>query len=169
MRGSIGKSMTAAAEDMRFEEAANLLPEIGELALQQGARMDGLRVAWLGARVAAGQGRREVAIAGLEWVGKRFTELKLPYEGALSSLELAMLRLNEGRTAEVRALAVAMAWIFKAKGIRREALAALQLFREAAKRDAATLELARRAVDEIEALRRSASPWLAQGEAEGDG
>jgi len=142
----------------RFDEAAEWLPEIGELALQQGAELDGLRVGWLAARVAAGQERKAEAMAGLEQVRQRFTALNLPYEAALSSLDLAVLWLDAGRRAEVRELARAMAWIFDAKGIEREALAALQLFREAALREAATVELAQRVIAEIETVRRSAPP-----------
>jgi tetratricopeptide (TPR) repeat protein len=138
----------------RFAEAADLLPEIRIMAHQQGAELDGLRVGWLAGRVAAGLGRRAEAIAGLEGVRKRFTDLLLPYEAALSSLDLAALWLEEGRSAEVREIAVAMAWIFKAKGIQREALVALQLFRRAAERDAATVELAQQVIAKIEALRR---------------
>src|SRR4029079_19294079 len=41
----------------RFAEAAERLPEIGEIALRQGAELNGLRVGWLEARVAAGLGR----------------------------------------------------------------------------------------------------------------
>jgi hypothetical protein len=74
-------------------------------------------------------------------------------------LELAVLWLETGRTTEVKELAMAMAWIFKSKGIHREALAALQLFREAAERGAATTELALRSEAGIAALRRWASPW----------
>ena len=111
--------------------------------------MDGLRVAWLAARIAAGVGRKSEAIAGLQRVARRFKVLKHPYEAALSSLDLAVLWLEEGRTAEVRGLAVAMAWIFKAKGIQREALVALRHFRKAAERDAATADLACRVIAEI--------------------
>jgi len=139
----------------RFAEAADLLPEIRELAHQQRAELDGLRVSWLAGRVAAGLGRRAEAMAGLEAVRQHFTDLELPYEAALSSLDLSVLWLQEGRTAEVREIAVAMEWIFKAKGIQRESLVALQLFRTAADRDAATVELARQVIAKIEALRRA--------------
>jgi transcriptional regulator with XRE-family HTH domain len=145
----------------RFAEAAERLPEIGEMALRQGLELDGLRVGWLASRVAAGQGKKEEAMAGLEQVNQRFTHLNLPYEAALSSLDLAMLWLESGRTAEVRELARAMAWIFEVKGIQREALSAFQLFREAALCEAATVELARRAISEIETARRSAPPPVA--------
>jgi tetratricopeptide (TPR) repeat protein len=139
----------------RFAEAAVLLPEIRELALQRGAELDGLRVALLAARITAGLGRKEEAVVGLEQVRQRFTDLELPYEAALSSLDLAVLWLEERHTAEVRELALTMAWIFDAKGIHREALAALQLFREAAERDALTVDLGRRAIAEIERVKRS--------------
>jgi tetratricopeptide (TPR) repeat protein len=142
----------------RFDAAVERLPEISELALQQGLELDGLRVGWLAARVAAGLGRTREAVDGLEHVRRRFTQLSLPYEAALSSLDLAVLWLEAGRTAEVRELARAMAWIFDAKGIQREALAALQIFREAALREAATVELAQQVIAEIEAAKSRRLP-----------
>ena len=57
-------------------------------------------------------------------------------------LALAVLWLNAGRTAEVKELAIALGWIFKAQGIDREALAALKLFCDAARQESATVELA---------------------------
>ena len=126
------------------------------MAVEQANDLDLLRVDWLSARVAAGQGRTEEAMAGLEQVRRDFTARELPYNAALSSLDLAVLFLEAGRTAEVRELAVAMRWIFKTPGFDREALAALALFREAAQRETATVELARRASAAIEKARRSA-------------
>jgi len=58
----------------RFDEAAVRLPEIGELALQQGAEMESLRVRWLAARIAAGQGRKAEAVfeprAGMPFISR---------------------------------------------------------------------------------------------------
>jgi tetratricopeptide (TPR) repeat protein len=122
-----------------YAEAESRLPAVRELA--QG-KLHRTRVGWLAARIAAGQGRVEEAMAALEQVRRELTEL--PYEAALASLDLAVLYLKEGRTAEVKELAVAMGGIFEAKGIAREALAALTLFCEAARQEAATVELARR-------------------------
>jgi tetratricopeptide (TPR) repeat protein len=141
----------------RFEEAENLLPEIAERAGAQARELDGTRVAWLVAKVDAGRGRGEEAKAGLERVIRDFTDLELAYEAALASLDLAVLYLKEGRTAEVQRLAVAMGWIFKAKGIAREALAALSLFCEAAQQETATIELAKRVIAEVESAQRSAT------------
>ncbi|HEX3532183.1 MAG TPA: hypothetical protein VH988_34415 [Thermoanaerobaculia bacterium] len=140
----------------RFSEAETLMQKIRELAVEQASEIQIIRVEWLVSKVAAGQGKREEGIAGLEQVRREFTFRGLPYEAALSSLDLALLWLKMGRRAEVRDLALAMAWIFKAKKIRREALAALRLFCEAAQQDAVTVELTQQVIAEIERVRRSA-------------
>jgi hypothetical protein len=62
------------------------------------------------------------------------------------SLELALIFLEQGRTGETRKLAEEMLEIFKAQKVEREALAALRVFCDAAKRETATVELARRVV-----------------------
>jgi hypothetical protein len=124
--------------------------------MRLGNELDLVRTVWLSARIAAGQGRREEAIAGLEQVRREFTVRQLPYDAARASLELAALWLEEGRTAEVRELSVAMVWIFKAQGIARETLAALAIFRDAAQKETATVELVRHVLAEMEKVRRSA-------------
>ncbi|HEV2851316.1 MAG TPA: helix-turn-helix transcriptional regulator [Thermoanaerobaculia bacterium] len=140
----------------RYGEAEALLPQVRELAMRLGNELDLVRTVWLSARIAAGQGRREEAIAGLEQVRREFTVRQLPYDAARASLELAALWLEEGRTAEVRELSVAMVWIFKAQGIARETLAALAIFRDAAQKETATVELVRHVLAEMEKVRRSA-------------
>jgi len=150
LRWKIANHLCAAG---RYAEAADRLPEVRRMATEQGMQLNLIRIAWLTAKVAAGLGRVEEAKAGLEQVRQDFMAHDLPYEAALSSLDLAVLYLKEGRTAEVQELAVAMGWIFTAKGITREALAALSLFREAAAREAATVELAKRVSGEVERAR----------------
>jgi transcriptional regulator with XRE-family HTH domain len=142
----------------RYAEAAELLPMVREMADHQANELDLIRVVWLMAKVEAGHGRTDKAIAGLEQVRQDFTTRELPYDAALSSLDLAVLWLKACRAAEVRELTVAMRWIFKAKGIDREALAALRLFCDAAEEERATVDLARRVITNIERARRSASP-----------
>jgi tetratricopeptide (TPR) repeat protein len=141
----------------RFDEAAALLPEVREMAVQQANELDLLRVMWLTAKADAGQGRMEEAVAGLEQVCREFAARELPYDAALASLDLAVLYLKESRTAAVRDLALAMGRIFKMKGIDREALAAFSLFCDAARQEIATVELARRVRAEMKEIRRSAS------------
>jgi tetratricopeptide (TPR) repeat protein len=148
-----------------YADAAKLLPAVRELAVELGNALSLNRVLWLDARVALGQGRVAEALAGLEQVRNDFTTHGLPFEAALSSLDLAVIWLEQGRSAEVRELAVGMGWIFKTKGIDREALAALALFCEAAKQETATVSLARQVIAEIETMRPPASPRLAEGSA----
>ena len=141
LRFKVAKNLCALG---RYVEAADRLPVVRQMATEQGMKLNLIRVAWLTAKVDAGLGRVEEAKAGLEQVREDFRTHGLPYEAALASLDLAVIYLKEGRTAEVKELAVAMGWIFTAKGITREALAALTLFCKAAEQEAATVELARR-------------------------
>ncbi|HEY2738777.1 MAG TPA: helix-turn-helix transcriptional regulator [Thermoanaerobaculia bacterium] len=141
----------------RHDEAAGLLPGIRELADAQRQAIWSTKILWLESRIAVGLGREDEALAGLEQVRDDFTTIhKLPYHAALASLDIAVLSLERGRTAEVRDLAVGMGWIFQAKGIAREALASLKLFCEAARQEAATVELARQVSSEIERVLRTA-------------
>lgn len=139
----------------RYEDAAAMLPEVRDLAVEQAAELKLVRVLWLQSRIWAGQGRLEEAIAGLEQVRANFMDLDLPYDAALASLDLATLLLKESRTAEARELAIAMEGIFKTKGIHRETIAALRLFCEAARQEAATVDLAQSVIAEVEKVRRS--------------
>ena len=140
----------------RYTAAAAVLPKLRSLVLEQANDLDLCRLLWLSAKVDAGQGRPEQAIAILEQVQRDFTARGLPYDAALASLDLALLWLEQRRTAEVRELAMGMRWIFKAQGIDREALAALKLFCEAARQEEATVELTRRVIADIETIRRTA-------------
>lgn len=139
----------------RHSEAVALLPKVRELALEIGNGLDLVRVVWLESRIFIGLGRREEAVTALEQVRGEFTTREIAYDAALVSLELAVLYLEDGRTAEVRILARQMLWIFKSQGVHREALAALKLFCEAAEREQATVELARRVADYLEKARNN--------------
>jgi tetratricopeptide (TPR) repeat protein len=149
------KTARSLVQRERFAEAAALWPQVVELAATQGKKLERLRVRWVEGSLRAGLGERLEAMAIFVEVQREFTRLRLPYDAALVSLELAVLWLEAGQTVEVRELALEMAWIFKATKIAREALVALRLFCDAAKRDAATLELARHVRAEIERVGRA--------------
>jgi tetratricopeptide (TPR) repeat protein len=140
----------------RYTEAAELLPEVRKLVVQQANELDLVRVLWLEAKILAGQGDGRKAAAALEQVQRDLTAHRLPYDAALSALDLALLWLQEGRAAEVRELALGMAWIFTSQKIHREALAALALFCEAAQQEAVTVDLTRSVIARVEKVRRSA-------------
>jgi tetratricopeptide (TPR) repeat protein len=128
----------------RCSEAAALLGEVRELATELGDRVFLIRTTWLEGRIAAGLGQLEEARALLAQARQAFAERQSSYDVALALLEEAALLLEEGRAAEVKALAPELARVFEGKGVHREALAALRLFQEAAEREAASAGLARR-------------------------
>lgn len=131
----------------RFAEAESLIDEARALAVELGNGLDLLRTRWLQGWLAAGLGRRDEGVATLAKVCDDFAELGIAYDALLAALELAVLYLEERRTADVKDLAVRLAPLFKAQGVHREALAALQLFREAAQSETLTAALARQIAD----------------------
>ena len=127
------------------------------LAEQSGNGLDKLRLRWLAARIAAGQGRTEEAIETLSGVRADFIELKMDCDAAVATSELAALSLEIGRTAEVKALTRQSIPIFHARGILPEARNALALFCEAVERETVTVALARRLVVFLERVQHDAA------------
>lgn len=127
-------------------EAELMLPHLRSLAATHGSDVDRIRLHWLEARIAAGMGRRKQAVEGLSRVREDFASRGLPYDMALVSLEISIFYLEDDRTSEVRALARQMAPVFRAQGVHRESLAALQVFRDAVEREVVTVELVRKLV-----------------------
>ncbi|HEX3525490.1 MAG TPA: hypothetical protein VH988_00355 [Thermoanaerobaculia bacterium] len=136
----------------RHPEAADLLPDLRAVAAEHGSALDHLRLDWVEGRIAAGLGDHDRARDLLAAVRQRFLADGNPYEAALATLDLVIPYLEEGDTAEVRALADDMVTVFRHHDIAREAFAALLLFQEAARRETATAVLAR---ETVTALTRS--------------
>jgi tetratricopeptide (TPR) repeat protein len=128
----------------RFEEAALLAHQVHAAALETGDEIEALRMIWTRGRIAAGLGRNQEARGFLVEARRGFQARGMDYDVALALLEEAALLLSTGRRSEVRPLARELAVLFNGKGVHREALAALRLFQEAAERENATAELARR-------------------------
>lgn len=128
----------------KFYEASMLVPQLRSVATELGDEIDLARIDWIQGRVAAGQGRTVEALMLLRAARRKFTAEKMSYDIALVLLEEAVLLLEEGRVAEVKALARELTGVFQAKGVHREALAALRLFVESVEQDAGTAKLARR-------------------------
>ena len=132
----------------RAAEAASRVREVQALAAQLAQEMDLVRVTYLSGKIAAGTGRAEEAEEKFEQARRKFASLKPPLvlDYALVSLDLGLLLLEQGRTSEVRILGEQMTSIFANQGVGREALAALRIFCDAAKRETATVELAWRVI-----------------------
>jgi len=127
----------------RHAEAADLLPDLRDLAATQGSALDRLRLTWVEGRLAAGLGDLDQARRLLTDVRQAFLAERNAFDAALATLDLVVVGLEEGRAAEVQALADEMVTVFQDLDVTREALAALLLFQEAARRETATTALAR--------------------------
>lgn len=130
----------------RFDEAAALLPDLRTMTIRLANELDLVRVLWLESRVKAGCGQEEEALAGLQQVRREFAARGLVFDLALTSLELARLYLRQGRRAETCQLAEEVGTVLRQLGVESEARQAVELFREAARQEAATLDLVERAI-----------------------
>jgi len=127
-----------------YAQASDLARQVRDVVLDLGDEIFLSKLLWLDGRIAAGQGRREEALALLRQARRELGARGMGYDVALALLEEAALLLDEGRTEEVKVLAENLRGVFASKRVEREALAALRLFHEAAEREEATAALARR-------------------------
>ncbi len=139
----------------RFTEAREIFPKVRERFLLTGKAIHCIRISWLEGRIQAGLGDREGAIATFDQVRTDFTAKNRFADAALAGLDLAILYLRANQTAETRDLASQMTTVFSNLDIKREALAAVRLFLDAAERETATVEMARRAAAALRAVRRA--------------
>jgi transcriptional regulator with XRE-family HTH domain len=137
----------------RAEEAEPIVAEVRLLSQQLDNGLDLVRTLALEALVDAGRGRTEAAIAKLEQVCRELQARGHAFDFALVALDLALLHRGQGRWPEIRDLATKMVGIFRAKKVRRETLAAIVLFQEAAQREAVPVDLVRRLQDFLKQAR----------------
>jgi transcriptional regulator with XRE-family HTH domain len=136
------------------EEARALAGEARRLAIGLGNQLDLVRVRWLEGRVAAGLGRWQESAAALQEVLAAFTAGGHALDSALAMLELAAVHAEQGRSREAGELARQAASLCEAQGVRREALAAIELVRQAAAEERLSAELAWRVARSFERARR---------------
>jgi tetratricopeptide (TPR) repeat protein len=145
LRASLHQNLALSLTHLgRYREAAKLGRDLRSRSAERGDKIWAIRGVWLEGRIAAGLGRREEALSFLAQARAEFDRRNMSYDVALALLEEAVLLLEEGRAAEVKGLAKEISKVFESKGIHREALVALKLFKDAAEQEAATAELARR-------------------------
>ena len=124
------------------EEADPHLAEARLLTAKLGNHLDLLRLRGLEGRAAAARGHLAKATVAFAEIAHEFASRGMDYDAALCTIEQATLLLDQGRTAEVKKLARQSGPIFRAKGVHREARAALELFRRAAEQETVTVVLA---------------------------
>jgi tetratricopeptide (TPR) repeat protein len=135
----------------RYREAAELLAGLREAFGREGKPLDLLRLQWMDGKIAFGQGRAAEAEAAFRKVQGELLRRGMGYDAALVSLDLAILYIEERRTAELKRLAVEVMPIFEARDVQREALATLIVFQKACEQERLTVQLA---VQLAAALRR---------------
>jgi hypothetical protein len=135
--------IVALVADGRPREAFALLFHTRPLYLKLGERIMLLRLRWLEGVVAQGLLRFEQAEAAFHEVRAAFVELGLDYDAAVVTLDLAMVFAQQGRTDDMRRLAMEMMTFFESHQIHREAMAAFLVFCNAAKMETAGVGLVR--------------------------
>lgn len=133
-------------------EAARLFGESRSLYASHGDRLGRLKARWLEGRISSGLADPAAAERAFHEVRTGFQEADLPYDMALVSLDLAALWLDQGRNREIQLLLDETVAIFRDRGIRREAIAALLMLREAFERERATAALLRTVASELQRL-----------------
>lgn len=128
----------------RYLEAKELLREVQEIVIARRDENEIPRVNGLRGRIAAGLGRSRDARALLELALRQFARKKMWYDVAIVLMEVAVLLLREGNKSAVKEITPKLTEVFASRKVHREALGALQLFREAAESETADEELARR-------------------------
>lgn len=138
----------------RFEEAAQLLPEVQGLYRAHADKVDWLRLSWTEASIAQGLGRLVEAEERYRAVQQDFLELRKGLDIALVSLDLASLLWEQGRTEELKRLAAEISVVFESREVHREAMASLLLFQKACDEERITGELIRQIAAELRRERR---------------
>jgi tetratricopeptide (TPR) repeat protein len=142
------------AEAGRHAQAAGLVAADEDLYRRIPEPWLQLRLSWLRGKIAAGLGEPAEAERLFRETRDGFARQGNGYDAAMASLDLALLYLREGRTAEVQPLAAEMVALFESREVHREALAAVRLFQEAAQREEVTAGMVREVAGRLEAARR---------------
>lgn len=139
-------------DEERVEEARGLMRESRPLYAAYGGSVDQLKARWLEGRIAMRLSDLAEAEQAFQDVRAGFAEVGVTYDIALVSLELAEIWLDQGRNREIQALLDDTVTAFRARGIRREAIATLLMLRESVERQSITTALLRAAADTLEKL-----------------
>ncbi|HYG62345.1 MAG TPA: tetratricopeptide repeat protein [Thermoanaerobaculia bacterium] len=138
----------------KFGDASELVNPLRLLAAELESRSDRVRVRWLESRILAGQGDLENAVITLDRVRSEFEDLGYRYDEAIATLELARLYLRQGRTDKTQELAARAEPVFRELNVAPRVLESVLVFLEAARQEAATLELLDQALQALGEGRR---------------
>jgi tetratricopeptide (TPR) repeat protein len=139
--GAMHNLAVSLMESGRLGEARSLLGSGSRPSREAGGRVNRLKGQWVEAHLEAEMGNLDRAASSLEEIRYGFEEHELPYSAALVTLELAAVRLRQGREDAARILVLEAAEVFSTLRIRREGLAAVVLLRRAFEQRVATVSL----------------------------
>lgn len=141
----------------RFEEAAAQLPALRQLTAEHATRTDLLRLRWAEGRILLGLGHESRGETAFLEVRKGFLDQGIAFDAAAISLDLAILYLRQGRTAEIQGLVREMLPIFHSRDDHHDAMAAFLLLQRAVEMETVTL----RTIEEVaEVIHGAGAPSL---------
>ena len=127
----------------RVEEARGMLDEVRSLLTSTALPLDSVRLRWAESKILHGLGAFAEAEAALREAQREFLARRMAYDAATVSLDLAVLLAQQGRTQELKELAMEIMPVFESREIHREAMACLIMFQHACDEERLTVELAR--------------------------
>jgi hypothetical protein len=135
------QGFASAKEAGRFEEARAVYRETRPLYREFPEPWVQNRRKWVRARILRGLGQPRLAESLLLAVRDGFLAESVPFDTALVSLEIASLYAEQGRTGDLKRLALEMIPVFSSLHIHREALTALAFLIQAIQSDSASAKL----------------------------
>jgi tetratricopeptide (TPR) repeat protein len=135
------------------EQAAEVLDADADLYKRYPEPWVQLRLTGLRGKIAQAQGDFAAAETAFLQMRDGFLQEGVGYDAAIVSMDLALLYLRQGRTAELKALAREMLPIFRSQDVHREAVAALALFQEAVREEQITAAFVREIAAYLDAAR----------------
>jgi tetratricopeptide (TPR) repeat protein len=114
------------------------------LYVEHGGTMDFLKLSWLEGQIAAGLGDLSRAESAFVEVRAGMAEAGLAFKAALAGLDLAAVWFRQGKIGRIPPLVDEMLEAFQARGIDREAFAAVLLLRDAHRQQSLSLGLIQR-------------------------
>ncbi len=145
---------TAAAYTLEqdYTAAEQLFPTVLRLCGELNRADGSFQVRWLQGLVCRGRGQLSEAVEHLQAARSGFVAMEDMDSAVMVALDEAELHLRCGRTSEVAHLVTESSPVFEALELDREALAAMELLRDAAAKDTVTLNIVREARTRIAKL-----------------
>ncbi len=142
---ALAQQLLLLTELNRLKEAEALLPQALALIGQGASEVDALQLRWVEARIASGAGAQSRAEGLYDTARKGFLGHGLAYRGALVTLELCHLLMEQGRLEEVKTLAASTLAEFHRQKVQPEFVSALALVEQAVKGQRLSLEVLNKA------------------------